>query len=704
VPEAGTAGAGAESTWIQVLEGSTFMLSDERGDVQGGSVAGLFHEDTRYLSRFVLTVQGRHPVLLSSGTVDHGSAAFFLTNPELAGVGAGSLSIQRYRFVGDGLVEVVLVECHADAPVPVELRLSAASDFADLFEVKGKSIAKRGTLSAAHDPERCALMYEYRHMEFRAATRVHSTELGRIDGEDIVFDLTLEPGQTWKTRIQVSMQHGEDILEPISEEERAASRALQQWRQPSGILQRWNEEVPRLEADWDLVNLVYRQSVVDLAALRLHADVEGNEFSLPAAGLPWFMAIFGRDTLITSYQALPIGPELARGALYALAGLQGRTLDDFSEEEPGRILHEVRFGELTVIGVTPHRPYYGTADATPLFLVLLSEYWRWTGDDATALELEHHARWALAWIDVYGDAGGDGFVEYRPRSPAGLKNQGWKDSWRAVMFADGRVAEPPISLCEVQGYVYDAKVRMAELAERVWGDPEFAARLRADAATLLDRFNAEFWVEDRGGYYAMALDGQGQPVDAKTSNMGHLLWSGIVPAERAGIVVRQLLSAPMYSGWGVRTMSADDAGYNPIAYHNGTVWPHDNSLIAAGMYRYGYREEANRIATAMFEAAAYTGFRLPEVFAGYPRSDSRFPVRYPTASSPQAWATAAPFLWLRLILGLEPRDGGLESDPFVPPVFGRIRFRGIHAFGDRVDVVAAPEGAGDSMAHTVPPD
>jgi glycogen debranching enzyme len=694
VPEAGTAGAGAESVWIQVLEGSTFLLSDQRGDVLAGSVGGLYHEDTRYLSGFRLTIEDLTPVLLSSGSVDHASAAFFLTNPELAGVPAGGLSIQRYRVVGRGLVEVLLVQSHLDAPVRLTLRLATAADFADLFEVKGKSVSKRGDLSVAHDPDSSALLFEYRHRGFEAATRIHSTEPGRIEGDDVVFDLSLEPGSTWKTRLQVAVRHGQEVLEPIAEEERAASRALQRWREPSPVLQKWRDEVPRLEADWDLVKLVYEQSVADLAALRLHADVEGNEFSLPAAGLPWFMAIFGRDTLITSYQALPVGPELARGALYALAGLQGTTVDDFSEEEPGKILHEVRFGELTVIGLSPHRPYYGTADATPLFLILLSEYWRWTGDRQTVLDLEHHARWALTWIDVYGDADGDGFLEYRPRSPAGLRNQGWKDSWRAVMFADGRVAEPPIALCEIQGYVYDAKVRMAEVAAEVWEDPETAGRLRAEAARLRDRFNEAFWLDGRGGYYAMALDGAGRPVDSLTSNIGHLLWSGIVPPDRAATVVRQLLSPAMFSGWGVRTMSTEDVGYNPISYHNGTVWPHDNSLIAAGMARYGYREEANRIAVAMFEAAGFTGFRLPEVFAGYPRTESRFPVRYPTASSPQAWATAAPFLWLRVMLGLEPRDGRLTQEPVVPRGVGRLALSGLHALGRRVDVEAGPPTAG----------
>ncbi|HEX2032115.1 MAG TPA: glycogen debranching N-terminal domain-containing protein [Actinomycetota bacterium] len=695
MPEAGISGVGADAAWIQVLEGSTFMLSDERGDVRSDSVGGLFHEDTRYLSRFSLTVDGASPVLLSSGSVDHDAAAFFLTNPELPAAAPGTLSIQRYRFVGDGLVEVLLVQSHLDRPVRLEVRLSTDADFADLFQVKGKAVQDRGDLTVAPDAEACAVVFDYRHRAFKAGTRVHATEPGRVERGDLVFDVDLGPRATWKTRIQVSVRHGDDLLEPISEEERAASRALQRWRQPSAVLERWNRQAPALECEWDLVGLVYQQALADLAALRLHADVEGNEFSLPAAGLPWFMAIFGRDTLITSYQALPVGPELARGALNALAGMQGRTVDDFSEEEPGKILHEVRFGELTVTGVTPHRPYYGTADATPLWLILLSEYWRWTGDDRTALALEHHARWALAWIDTYGDPDGDGFVEYRARSAEGLRNQGWKDSPGAVAFADGSVAEPPIALCEVQGYVHDAKVRMAEVAERVWGDGETAARLRDEAGRLFDRFNDAFWLDRRGGYYALALDADKRPVDAMTSNMGHLLWSGLVPRERAEALVRQLLGPAMFSGWGVRTMSADDVPYNPIAYHNGTVWPHDNSLIAAGLQRYGFREEANRIAVAMFEAASFTGFRLPEVFAGYPRSDSRFPVRYPTASSPQAWATAAPFLWLRLILGLEPRDGRLRADPLVPRRFGRLALRGVHAFGRRADVEAA---AGEAAA------
>lgn len=699
MPESGVTGASAESGWVQVLEGSTFMLSDARGDVEAGTVAGLFHDDTRYLSKFTLTVDDEPPTVLSSGTVDYYSAAFFMTNPDLDGLPGGSLSIQRYRFVGGGLNEVVVVESHIDRPARVRVRLSCGADFADLFEVKQQDFAKRGRLGAAHDKEDSCLLFGYEHQGFSAGTRVHSTEPARIEGDDLLFDVELRPRGTWKTRIRISVRAGDQVLEPIGEEERAASMALLQWREESKVLQKWRGEVPDFEADWDLLELVYDKSIVDLAALRLYADVEGNEFSLPAAGLPWFMAIFGRDTIITSYMALPIGPGLARGALYSLAGLQGMEVNDFKDEEPGKILHEIRFGELSVLGETPHRPYYGTADATPLWLILLSEYWRFTGDDETCRELLPGALRALAWIDRYGDRDGDGYVEYETRSSQGLVHQGWKDSSHPVLFTDGRVAQPPIAMCEIQGYVYDAKLRATELAGRVWGDRELADRLRDEAETLRERFNRDFWLEDRG-HYAEALDGEKRQVDSLTSNVGHLLWSGIVPEDRAERLVGHLFSEAMFSGWGVRTMSSDHVGYNPIAYHNGTVWPHDNALISAGLTRYGFREEANRIAVAMFEAAGFTDFRLPEVFAGYRRSDSRFPVRYPTASSPQAWATASPFLWLRLMVGLEAADGQLLIDPVVPKTCGRIRLLGLHAFGAHYDVTA--EDTSGSIDRSAP--
>jgi glycogen debranching enzyme len=705
VPEGGES---PEISWVQILKGSTFMLSDPRGDVVGGSLGGLFHEDTRFLSRFALTVNGARPSLLSSGAGDYDSAAFFLTNTDLDGIAGRSMSIQRFRFVGDGLTEVISVTSHVTTPLELELRLSCAADFADLFEVKRADFRKLGRFRSAHDEGQGTLVFEYEHGQFTAASRVHSSEPAEIDGDDMVFRVRLEPRGAWKTRIQVAVRMGERRFAPLDEVERAASMALIAWREGSPDLRRWRSEVPSLRTGWDLMDLVYQTSIADLAALRLQAEVEGNDYSLPAAGLPWFMAIFGRDTLITSYQSLLIGPDLAKGALRALAALQGTEVNDFKDEEPGKILHEIRFGELTVIGEMPHRPYYGTSDATPLWLILLHEYWRVTGDADTVRALEANAVRALEWIDRYGDHDGDGYVEYASRSERGLLNQGWKDSSNSVAFATGELAQPPIACCEVQGYVYDAKVRTAELASAVWGEQQLAAKLGLEAAALFERFNADYWIDARGGYYAEALAGE-EPgakrvVDSMTSNMGHLLWSGIVPEDRAALVVRRLFDDKMFSGWGVRTMATDDAAYNPVMYHNGTVWPHDNSLLCAGLARYGYRREANRIACAMVEAAGFSGYRLPEVFAGYARADSGFPVRYPTASSPQAWATAAPFLWLRLILGAEPRDGVLQVDPLVPEQIGRIEARGLHAYGRRWDVGAeGGEGRVEPSVISAPP-
>jgi glycogen debranching enzyme len=393
------------------------------------------------------------------------------------------------------------------------------------------------------------------------------------------------------------------------------------------------------------------------------------------------MTLFGRDTLITSLQTLWVAPGLARGALHLLAALQGTHIDAFRDEEPGRIMHEVRSGELTLLGEKPHSPYYGTSDATPLWLILLSEYWRLTGQDAFVRARWHNVLAALDWIDDHGDRDGDGYVEYQTRSSEGLGNQCWKDSWDGIQFTDGTIPHLPIATAEIQGYVYDAKLRVAELARKVMGSEGLADRLEREAAALARQFEADFWSDERGGYYVVGLDGDKRPIDSLTSNIGHLLWSGIVPEERARVVAAQLMSDRLFSGWGVRTLSTDDHGYNPIGYHVGTIWPHDNSIVALGLARYGFRDEANRIALAQLEAATFTGLRLPEAFAGFERGLGRFPVPYPTACSPQAWATGAPFSYVQAMLGLEARDGELRLDPHVPPELGRIGISGLEAGG-----------------------
>jgi glycogen debranching enzyme len=382
----------------------------------------------------------------------------------------------------------------------------------------------------------------------------------------------------------------------------------------------------------------YRRSLCDLAALRFYPDIAQDGESLPAAGLPWFMTLFGRDSLITSFQALPYRPNFARTTLTTLAALQGTRRDDRRDEDPGKILHELRFGELTETGERPHSPYYGAADSTPLFLVLLDEHERWTGDAGLARQLEGNARAALEWIDRHGDLDGDGYVEYATRNPAqGLVNQCWKDSWNSILFADGTLARGPIATCEIQGYVFDAKRRTARLAREVWDDPVLADRLDAEAVELRRRFLEDFWIPERS-CFALALDGDKRRVDSLCSNMGHLLWSGILDEARAEATARHLMGPALYSGWGVRTMAATERGYNPVEYHNGTVWPHDGSLIATGLARYGHRDAAAQIAADTVRAASFFGHRLPEVFAGNDERLTHTPVEFPTASSPQAWA------------------------------------------------------------------
>jgi glycogen debranching enzyme len=437
------------------------------------------------------------------------------------------------------------------------------------------------------------------------------------------------------------------------------------------------------------------RSLVDVAALRFRPNTM-PERSLPAAGLPWFMALFGRDSLITSYQMLPFSSELAATTLQALADAQGKNMVELTEEEPGRILHELRFGELTHFHERPQSPYYGASDTTPLFLVLLDEYERWTGDAKLVRALEPNARAALDWIDHFGDRDGDGYIEYERKTELGLENQCWKDSWNSILFHDGTLAPAPRATCEIQGYAYDAKVRCARLAREIWKDEALAVTLETEAAELKRRFNHDYWIPDRQ-FFALALDGHKRKVDSLCSNIGHLLWSGIVEDDKAKALRDHLMSPRMFSGWGIRTMAEGETGYNPIEYHNGTVWPHDCSIVAAGLARYGFRKDAAEIISGIFEASVAFRYRLPEVFAGYERAKTRYPVQYTTACIPQAWAAGAPMLGIRTLLGLEPKGEALTfaADAVVPSWLGTLAVEGIRGRWGRSSVIAK----GDDLAR-----
>jgi glycogen debranching enzyme len=508
-------------------------------------------------------------------------------------------------------------------------------------------------------------------------TQVIFSERGEVDGSTIKFHLALDPRERWDLHVEVfALPHGEPMAPRFAE-----LRFGEEVGRVRDSLAAWQLRVPQLRASWDALSHSFGQSVSDLASLRMRSD-NGAIGRLPGAGVPWFMTVFGRDTIITCLQTLLFGPELARTALEVLAELQAKEDDATLDAEPGKIVHEVRHGKAAR---TWFERYYGTVDATPLYLILLSEVWRWTDDAALMRDLKAPALAALEWIEKYGDRDGDGFVEYERRTDRGLDNQSWKDSWDSQRFHDGTLARPPIAPCEVQGYVYDAKRRIAELAREVWRDRELAARLDREAEELRRRFDEAFWIDERGGYYALGLDADKERVDSLCSNIGHLLWSGIVPPHRVDAIVDKLMGDELWSGWGVRTMSTGDAGYNPLSYHNGTVWPHDNSIIAAGLARYARWPEAQRIIQRMLTAAQHFNYQLPEVFAGMRRSETPFPIAYPTAARPQAWAAGSPVLLLQALLGLQPdrRRHALETvaPPELPSWAGTIRLSGIRAFG-----------------------
>jgi glycogen debranching enzyme len=669
---------------VSILDGNEFVVSDARGDIDDSATntLGLFRDDTRFLSRWILTINGLRPKLLSTDDLAYYRVGFFLAVATGTIYLDSHLSVQRQRWVGDGFHEELTLVNHDKEPVELTVRLEAAADFADLFEAKEGNPNKKGQLY-----RRVAdgvLTLGYRRDTFQRETTITSSSLAEVSEEGLRYQITIPPQGSWSTCVDIG------AISNIRRRPDRGARNSKSWHgaaeqrpERDASIQEWISAAPKLVSVRTPLERTYERSLVDLAALRFRTRIFPG--ALPAAGLPWFMAIFGRDSLITSLQALPFIPELASATLRALALFQAQVFDPFRDEEPGKIAHELRSGELTAFEERPHSPYYGSADSTMLFLILLDEYERWSGDRGLIASLEREARAAVDWIDGWGDRDGDGFVEYERRNrETGLENQSWKDSWNSIAFADGTLAPTPRATCELQGYAYDAKIRTARLARLVWGDPAWADRLEREAEDLKQHFNEAFWVPERG-FFALALDGHKRKVDSLTSNIGHLLWSGIADPDKAQSCVRHLMSDALFSGWGVRTMAVGEGSFNPLGYHVGTVWPHDTSIVAWGLWRYGYRKEAARLAVGILEAAELFHHRLPEAFAGYARETTSYPVEYPTACSPQAWATGAPLLLLRILLGLEPHGDHLIIDPALPEAIGELELLDIPGRWGRMD-------------------
>jgi glycogen debranching enzyme len=688
------ASVGDSTGAVTLVDESTFAISATSGDIMVGGSHGLFVRDSRMLSRLEVRVNGAMAEPLTAIALDPFSASFVSRCQPKAGRADSTVVVFRYRYVGRGMREDIVLRNFGDEPTYCSVELLVKADFADLFAVKeGRTAGTEGEIRT--EARESTLSISYKRGTVNRGIEIHCTPQPGSIGDDIItFEAIVPQHGEWTACIEVHPVLEGNHIVPRYRCGQPVERAT-----PVERLARWRAKVPQVESDDDELKRALDRSAEDLGALRIF-DPDFPERVVVAAGAPWFMTVFGRDSLITSWMALIVDPDLALGVLQTLARFQGSEIDPRSDEQPGRILHEMRFGEAASLSLGGGSIYYGTADATPLFVMLLGELRRW-GIAAEAVDsLLPNAERALEWIETYGDADGDGYVECKRATDRGLVNQGWKDSWDAIRYSDGSIAQAPIALCEVQAYVYSAFLARAHFAHE-HGDEATYERYRAKAADLKTAFNRDFWLEDKG-WFAIGLDPDKRPIDSLTSNIGHCLWTGIVDDEKAHLVAKRLVSPEMFSGWGIRTLANSMGGYNPVSYHCGSVWPHDTAIVAAGLARYGFTDAALQIVRALLDAAQTSGGRLPELFSGLDRSEFSVPVPYPTSCSPQAWAAASPLLCLRIMLRLDPwvPYGKTWISPVLPEGMKRLKVEGIPLAGSRVSV----EVDGDDLnIEGVPP-
>ncbi|WP_115787198.1 glycogen debranching N-terminal domain-containing protein [Arthrobacter silvisoli] len=662
---------------VTLVEGSSFCISMANGDIHPEHPHGVFHDDTRILSRWNLLINGQSLEPLTASTTEPYRALFIGRVPRSDGYADSPLIVERVREVGAGILEEITIRNYSPDEAECEVTLDVESDFADLFEVKEARVQRHWEESRVPDGDSLTIKAAWQGIRKGVVVRASGAD---IAAKALSYRVVVPPHGRWSTRLSV--------VPSVDGAAPAASFV----RQPGGETspsdrrrEEWVAKIPKLHMGNRSIERTLRRSYDDLGALRIE-DPAHPERIVVAAGAPWFMTLFGRDSLWASEMALPVDPSLALGTLKTLADRQGRMVDPMSEEEPGKILHEVRLGVSSGLSLGGKSVYYGSVDATPQFVMAIASVSRWGFAKDTIAALLPHADRALDWVRNYGDKDGDGFVEYERLNEQGLINQGWKDSWDGINFVDGRLAEPPIALCEVQALVYSAYLSRAWMAYDA-GDVPMATKLTAEAARLKKKFNEQFWMPERG-YYAIALDGRKRQVDACASNMGQCLWHGIVDEDKAPQVAARLMSPEMFSGWGVRTLASDMGAYNPASYHNGSVWPHDNAIICAGLMRYGFVDEAQRIATALFEAADYTGGRLPELFCGFDRGQVAEPVPYPTACSPQAWAATSPIMLITSLMRYDAHvsRGGFWMDPALPESYGDLHITNAPMAGGRITI------------------
>ena len=675
--------------------GRMFFVFDRLGDVQTSGLGeqGLYFQGTRHLSQLSLNLWNAPPLLLSSTvatnnflfTADLANLDVSSENGEIA-IPRGTLHLLRSRFLWKNqCYEELLFVNHGLAPLDLPLRIAFDADFADIFEVRGTHREKRGQrLRTETDVDSVLLSYEGLDREIRRTRLQFDPQPLRVSDSELEFDLTLRPKQQARFELLISCD------QPKRDASIAFSHALSAARQDLNSVA---DEFPRISSSNSRLSDWMSRSLADLQMMMV-----GNpEPNYPYAGVPWFSTIFGRDGIIAALQTLWLNPAIARGVLDYLASTQAKEVNPATDAEPGKILHEMRSGEMAALGEVPFGCYYGSVDATPLFVILAGAYYDRTADIDYLRRIWPNVERALHWISDYGDLDGDGFVEYSRHSRTGLIQQGWKDSNDSIFHADGSIAQAPIALCEVQGYVYAAKLAAARLS-RVLGDAGKASALENEAETLRTKFEDQFWCDDLC-IYAIALDGRKRPCRVRTSNAGHCLYTGIVSQERAASLAENIVGEDFFSGWGIRTVASTEIRYNPLSYHNGSIWPHDNSLIASGLARYGFKHSAGKILLALLDLSSMVELhRLPELFCGLERRLGEGPTLYPVACSPQAWSAAAPFLILQSCLGLSihaDKNQIVFDRPSLPEGIAQLSITGLRCGRAAIDLFL--ERRGDSV-------
>jgi glycogen debranching enzyme len=640
----------ADQRTLVLKQGDTFAIFDYHGDIHqvGSGSQGIYHHGTRHVARMELNINGHRPMLLSSSPrEDNQMLMIDLTNPDLPSENEditlrGTIHILRSKFLWQSAYheKIELINFGLE-PVSFSIEIECDADFADIFEVRGSVREHRGVKSVPVQKKE-QIVFSYHGLDdVQRNTRVHFTpEPQSIRNNTAVYEISLLPKQEVYLGIEMTFSQNEEDPVPVT------------FDHSKNAMNGYMEKISRYCADIltsnDSFNDWVLRSKTDLITM-----TSQTQYGLyPYAGVPWYSTPFGRDGIITAMECLWVEPELAKGVLHYLAHTQAQDFNDFQDAEPGKIFHETRGGEMAALGEIPFKLYYGTIDATPLFISLAGAYLERTNDLTTIMRIWPNIKKAIHWMDAYGDVDGDGFVEYKTKSSKGLTNQGWKDSQDAIFYEDGRLAEDPIALCEVQGYVYDAKIKASGIA-KVLGHQEISARLEAEAARLKENFNSMFWSESKQTY-VIALDGKKKQCNVLSSNAGHCLFSGIATPERAAIISKNLLGESMFSGWGIRTISTTEQRYNPMSYHNGSVWPHDNAMIAYGFSRYNLMNEVIQVLTGTFDTTEYMeNQRLPELFCGFERQKGKSPTSYPVACSPQAWSVGAVFMMIQACLGMK---------------------------------------------------